>query len=84
MTWVILDSVLRAFNLKMRVQRRSVALLLDNAGCHHQELEGKYSNVKIVFLPPNTTLKLQPLDLGVICNFKSPSSVTASVCGIKN
>ena len=71
MTGEILDSVLTGFNQKMRAQRRSVALLLDNAGCHPQELQGKYSNIKIVFLPPNTTSKLQPLDLGIICNFKS-------------
>ena len=70
MTGDILDSVLTAFNLKMRTQGRSVALLFDNAGCHPQDLQGKYSNIKIVFLPPNTTSKLQPLDLGIICNFK--------------
>lgn len=66
----ILDSVLTIFNRKMSVQKRSVILFLDNAGCHPEDLKGKYSNVKIVFLPPNTTSRLQPLDLGIIENFK--------------
>ena len=71
MTGEILDSVLTSFNLKMKSQERSILLLLDNAGCHPVSLQGKYSNIKIVFLPPNTTSKLQPLDLGIICNFKT-------------
>ena len=65
-----MHKILSSLNRKMILQKRSVVLLMDNAGCHPPDLSGKYSNVKVIFFPPNTTSKLQPLDLGIIKNFK--------------
>lgn len=44
-----------------------VLLLLDNAPGH---LEIAHPNVKIIFLPANTTSIIQPLDQGIIATFK--------------
>ena len=67
----ILDKVLTKLNRKFSSQHRNVTLLLDNAGCHPEELKGKHSNyIKLIFLPRNTTSKLEPLDVGIIQIFK--------------
>ncbi|GFS78453.1 tigger transposable element-derived protein 1 [Trichonephila clavipes] len=44
-----------------------VLLIVDNAASHPQ-LE--HSNVQLVFLPPNTTSLIRPLDQGIIATFK--------------
>ena len=45
-------------------------MFLDKATCHPESMIDSLSQVKIIFLPKNTTSRLQPLDAGVIQNFK--------------
>ena len=54
----------------MKLENQNVLLFLDNAPVHPKNLVGKYSNIKIVFFPKNTTLRLQSLDAGIIKNFQ--------------
>ena len=66
----IMESVLTKLNRRMSSNCRSILLLMDNEGCHPEDLKTKFSNIKVCFLPANTTSKLQPLDLGIIQNFE--------------
>ena len=66
MTSKIMESWLKDFNSRMLKNNRNVILFLDNATSQMQQL----SNVKIVFFPSNTTSNLQPMDQGIIQNFK--------------
>ena len=70
MTPEIMKSVLGKINRQMEVAKRKIILFKDNAPCHHESLSERYSNIKIVFLSKNTTSRLQPLDAGIIRNFK--------------
>ena len=67
----IMEKVLDTINHQMRKQRRKVILFLDNATVHPTSLIDIYSNIKIVFLPKNTSSRLQPLDAGIIQSFKT-------------
>jgi hypothetical protein len=59
----LFESWLSKFNAKMKRQKRKVLLFIDNAPSHpHLE----FPNVKLKFLPANTTSKSQPMNQGII------------------
>ena len=68
-----MHSVLTKLNNRMRAQSRSI-LIMNNAGCHPEDLAEKYSNIGVIFLPANCTSVLQLLDLGIIKNFQGTLS----------
>ena len=47
-----------------------VLLVLDNAPRHPAQLGDLYPNGKVVYLPPNTTALLQPMDQTVIASLR--------------
>ncbi|XP_062501384.1 tigger transposable element-derived protein 4-like [Corticium candelabrum] len=67
MTKQLFEPWLRKLNAKMLGQKRKIALILDNFSGHPQVA---LSNVKVFFLPPNTTSIVQPMDAGIIKNLK--------------
>ena len=68
MTASLFDEWLADVNRKMMKQKRKILLFIDHAPCHNSDKE--YSNISLKFFPPKTTSKLQPLDQGIIKNFK--------------
>ena len=69
MTSDVMQAVLTRFNRKLLLEQRKVVLILDNATCHPKSIIDSFSQIKIVFLPKNTTSRLQPLVAGIIQNF---------------
>jgi hypothetical protein len=69
MTGYVFLQWIKKVNQVMKSQKRKLLLFLDNATSHSDSL--KLSNVTLRFLPPNTTSKLQPLELGIIRAFKA-------------
>ena len=66
----IMSDILSKLNRKFVHQNRKVLLFLDNVSSHSPDLVGRFSNITVIFLPKNTTSRLQPLDAGIIKNFK--------------
>jgi len=58
---------LQKFNARMQIKNWKALILLNNIPYH---LKMELFNVKLVFLPPNTIAGTQPLDSGIIRNFK--------------
>ena len=75
MTGLICEEYLQWLDNKMRGEGRKVLLLMDNFSGHElgvilvSGLQG-LTNVRITWLPPNTTSHWQPIDQGIIASFK--------------
>jgi len=68
MTGLLFKEWLEHLDGKMRSQKWKILLLLDNCGVHP---DVQPANVKVIFLPVNTTSHLQPCDAGIIAALKA-------------
>ena len=68
MTGEIWGEWLKKVDSRMRRQRLQIVMLCDNCAAHSSDM--RLTNIKLVFLPPNTTSLIQPMDQGIIANFK--------------
>ena len=62
------------FDKKMHANGRKVALLMDNFSAHEsafKELGLQLQNTFILWLPPSSTARYQPLDQGIIYTWKA-------------
>ena len=69
MTTSIFQTWLSKLDRQMRLNKRKIMLLLDNA-TSHGDRDMKLTNITVKHLPPNTTAHIQPMDAGIIRNFK--------------
>ena len=65
----LFSKYMEAWNEKMKERGRNILVFLDNCSAH--PADKKFSNIRLSFLPANTTSHLQPMDQGVIRSFKS-------------
>lgn len=68
MTSALFQNWVTSVNEDMKKKKRSILLIVDNCPAH-PEIPG-LSNLTLKFLPPNTTSEVQPMDRGIIKNFK--------------
>jgi hypothetical protein len=56
--------------LKQKELPQKAILLLDNASVHYFSGKDEIEGIKLIFLPPNATALIQPLDQSIIFSFK--------------
>ena len=69
MTSGVMNSVLTHCNRKLLFEQRKVVLILDNDTCHPKLIIDSVLQIKIIFLPKNTTLRLRILHARIIQNY---------------
>ncbi|XP_006001587.1 tigger transposable element-derived protein 4 [Latimeria chalumnae] len=68
MTAFLFQEWLREWDKSLKAQHRRIALIVDNCPAHPTV---KLNNIKMMFLPPNVTLLIQPCDQGIIRTLKA-------------
>lgn len=68
MTCDIFSQWLKTLDKQMRKRQKQILMFIDNCTAHGDIPD--MTNIKIKYLPPNTTSKLEPLDQGIIQCFK--------------
>ena len=66
----IMGSILQGLNRRMNQEKQKIIFFWDNTTCHPETAQAGLKNIKLVFLPTNTISRSQPLDAGIIRNFK--------------
>lgn len=69
MTSALFVEYMSRWNKELVKENRKVLVFIDNCPAHPQAM--RFANIKIVFLPKNTTSVLQPMDMGIIKTFKT-------------
>lgn len=59
---------LQKWDTSLRAKKRKICLMVDNCPAHPADVP--LTNIVLKFLPPNTTSIMQPMDMGVIKNWK--------------
>ena len=65
---LVFNNWLTRINKKSAHQKRKIILLLDNFSSHTVTVPFTY--IEVIFYPPNCTSVIQPVDQGIIANFK--------------
>ena len=71
MTSEIWSQIITQLDQDFYSRKRKIILFVDNATCHNLIETIRLRSIRIIFLPPNTTSLIQPLDQGIIKNFKA-------------
>ena len=66
---------LKTWDRKLRISKRRILLLLDNAPVHPKTDDIVLTNIRLHYMPKNTTSLIQPCDAGIInslkCHYKN-------------
>ena len=70
----IWNDYLTKLDKKIRLQNYHILLFANNASMHIIDENVNLTNITVYFLPPNTTVYLQPYDMRIINSFKVSNS----------